>query len=61
MIFFTTKLEMERAFREWCDDSSEKISVPPTLNVMLAWLEENGYLNEEKIQKDFPYPVRKSK
>lgn len=63
MIFFTTRLEMERVFRDWCDESSEKIraSVPPSLNAMLAWLEENDYLNEEKIQKDFPYPGIKIK
>lgn len=63
MIFFTTRLEMERVFRDWRNESSEKIraSVPPTISVMLAWLDENGYLNEEKIQKDFPYPGIKTK
>ena len=56
MIFYSTRLEIEHVFREWCDDASEKlsVSVPPSLTGMLTWLAEHGYLNEEKIQKDFP-------
>lgn len=42
---------MENAFRDWCDKTHAAI----TPNGMLAWLEGRGYLNEEKIQKDFPY------
>ena len=63
MIFYSTRLEMENAFRDWCNKISEKLSVnvPPTLNSMLAWLEGRGYLNEKKIQKDFPYPGIKIK
>ncbi len=57
MIFFSTRLEMERAFRDWCD----KTHVAITPNTMLAWLEGHGYLNEEKIKKDFPYPGIKIK
>lgn len=57
MIFFTTRLEMERAFRDWCNKNNATIS----LNSILAWLEGCGYLNEEKIQKDFPYPGIKIK
>ena len=41
---------MENAFRDWCN----KTNATTSLNSMLAWLEGHGYLNEEKIQKDFP-------
>lgn len=48
---------MESAFRDWCNKNNATIS----LNSMLAWLEGCDYLNEEKIQKDFPYPGIKIK
>lgn len=57
MIFYSTRLEMESAFRDWCNKTGAAV----TLNSMLAWLEGRGYLNEENIQKDFPYPGIKIK
>jgi hypothetical protein len=57
MIFYSTRLEMENTFRDWCNKNNAAIS----LNSMLAWLEGCGYLNEDKIRKDFPYPGIKIK
>lgn len=47
MVFFSDRLEIERAFNEWAD----KNGVAKVPNVLVAFLEINGLLNTGKTVK----------
>jgi len=44
IVFFSDRLEIERAFNEWAD----KNGVAKVPNALVAFLEINGLLNTEK-------------
>ena len=47
IVFYSDRLEIERAFNEWADKNGV-IKVP---NALVAFLEINGLLNTEKTVK----------
>ena len=47
IVFFSDRLEIERAFNEWTD----KNGVAKVPNALVAFLEINGLLNTEKTIK----------
>lgn len=47
MVFYSDRLEIERAFNEWAD----KNGVAKVPNALVAFLEINGLLNEGKTIK----------
>lgn len=50
MIFFSQRLAIEKKFLKWC--KANNVAEKP--NSLIAFMEGNGWLNEEKIEKDFP-------
>lgn len=50
MIFFSQRMAIEKKFLKWCKENN----VAEKPNSLIAFMEINGWLNEEKIEKDFP-------
>lgn len=50
MIFFSQRMAIEKQFLEWC----KEYGIAEKPNSLVAFMEGNGWLNEEKIEKDFP-------
>ena len=53
MIWFTQRKMIEEAFNEWAD----KNGVAKVPNAVVAFLEINGCLDEDAVNKKFPMPV----
>ena len=55
MIWFTQRLNIERAFNAWADENG----VAKVPNAVVAFLEINGCLDEDAVNEKFPMPKRK--
>ena len=51
MILFSQRMEIERRFLDWCAQNG--VAVKP--NSLVAFMEINGWLNEEAVIRDVPF------
>lgn len=48
MLFFSDRLKLERMFYKWARSQTPRVKECP--NSLIAFLEGNGLLNEEKVR-----------
>lgn len=57
MILFSQRMEIERRFLAWCAQNG--VAVKP--NSLVAFMEMNGWLNEEAVIRDVPFKKMEEK